>query len=46
MSVEPAGEALVDFQEAGQERGLVGCLTGTGTASLSFPVEEHEVKEV
>lgn len=36
----PADEALVSSQEAGQECSLVGCLTGTGTANLSFPVEE------
>lgn len=40
MSVEPAGEALVDSQEAGKEYSLVGCLTGTETADLSFPVEK------
>lgn len=40
MSVEPADEALLDSQEAGQECSLVGCLTGTGTAGLWFPVEK------
>lgn len=34
MSVEPADEALLDSQEAGQECSLVGCLTGTETAGL------------
>lgn len=40
MRMEPASEALVDSQEAGQECSLDGCLTSTGTAVLSFPVEE------
>lgn len=43
MRMEPASEALVDSQEVGQECNQVGCLTGTGTTVLSFPVEEFRI---